>query len=289
MSNGVNEDVVFMKKLRCVLISVIAVALFVTACGGLDAQEELSQSLGYTDNTALAEYTENDYSEVQNADSVADRAQHFLDDEDVEDYNNQHEQCYDEYDEYDVECIDDLDETDEQKSPQEYLEQQRQEANDSSQQSEEPDTDHIDNENADETQAALPLPIGPSITVVAGGNTHTITLIEMQAASPRAFSAYPRDEQRNFRGVPFATLFRHFNIDYSQSTSIMIFSYDGFGTAISMAEALDIQQAFIAFSEDGVPFYGKGGNWSRAPFMLVMAQDPFPNRFARYITEIVLQ
>ena len=132
---------------------------------------------------------------------------------------------------------------------------------------------------------------GPFVgfTIRAGGVTHTMSFDDFLALSPQAFSAYPRDVQRNFTGLPIATIFRHFGINHAQSASISVFSYDGFGTGVSMAEAMDAQNAFIAIAEDGVRFYGRGGNWNRAPFMLVMADDPFPNRFARYITEIVLQ
>ena len=109
------------------------------------------------------------------------------------------------------------------------------------------------------------------------------------ALNPLAFSAYPRGERRDFHGVPLIYIIRHFNISYTQDMFITFHSYDGFATGIFMREALEENNAFIAYREDGQLFSGRGGLWEAAPFMLVMAQDPFANRFARYITEIIVE
>ena len=109
------------------------------------------------------------------------------------------------------------------------------------------------------------------------------------ALNPQAFSAYPRGERHDFHGVPLINIIRHFDIGYTQDMFITFHSYDGFATGVFMREALEENNAFIAYREDGQLFSGIGGYWEVAPFMLVMAQDPFANRFARYITEIVIE
>ncbi|MCL2855546.1 MAG: hypothetical protein FWE21_08000 [Defluviitaleaceae bacterium] len=96
-----------------------------------------------------------------------------------------------------------------------------------------------------------------------------------------------REELRHYRGVAIADILAHFGID--SGSSLVFHSYDGFAAGITMAEALDREQAFIAIWQDGEYFAQRGDLWQVAPFQLVMAQDIFANRFARYITEIVVQ
>ena len=96
-----------------------------------------------------------------------------------------------------------------------------------------------------------------------------------------------REDIRQYRGVALADILAYFNID--EGTSLIFHSYDGFAAGITMAEALDRQQAFIAIWQDGQYFAHRGDYWGVAPFQLVMAQDIFAQRFARYITEIVVQ
>jgi len=97
-----------------------------------------------------------------------------------------------------------------------------------------------------------------------------------------------REEIRNYRGVAVRDILAHFDIDTPDAT-IIIHSYDGFVASISMEEALQEGQAYIAIWQDGEYFIQRGGYWAAAPFQLVMAQDIFAQRFARYITELVIQ
>ena len=63
---------------------------------------------------------------------------------------------------------------------------------------------------------------------------------------------------------------------------------DGFSATTTIAEALDTNNTFIVITEDGQPL-GTIETDGRGPFMSILAQDPFANRFARYLTEITLQ
>lgn len=96
-----------------------------------------------------------------------------------------------------------------------------------------------------------------------------------------------REDIRQYRGIALADILAYFGIN--QGSSLLFHSYDGFAASITMTEALDRQQAFIAVWQDGQYFNQRGGYWSVAPFQLIMAQDIFAQRFARYITEIVVQ
>ena len=54
-----------------------------------------------------------------------------------------------------------------------------------------------------------------------------------------------------------------------------------------MNEAMDTSNAFVVFEEDGEPL-GTRAEGGLGPFMIVMALDSFPNRWARYLMEITL-
>ena len=128
-----------------------------------------------------------------------------------------------------------------------------------------------------------------SFRVISGEEYSHVSLEDLVNMSPANVSSSPRGERRDFTGVSLADILEFSGLDYSYATSIMFISIDGFRTAISLAEALNAENAFIVFEEDGVALGERPDLFSEAPFMLVMAQDPFPNRWARYVFEIILQ
>ena len=143
--------------------------------------------------------------------------------------------------------------------------------------------------NYQDMQERMAYHIEGSFRVVKGAEYGYISLDDMINLSPQMVMSSPRGEDRFFTGVPLAVLLRHLEMDYSQVSSIYFRSIDGFATAITIAEALNENNAFIVFEEDGVALGERGALWEDAPFMLVMAEDRFANRWARYIFEVVLQ
>jgi len=124
--------------------------------------------------------------------------------------------------------------------------------------------------------------------LTANDYTHRISMDDLFAIGYEAVTSSPRGETRNFTGVPLGAIFDHFNIDYSAASNILFTSLDGFATAISVSDALDRENTFIVFEEDGVPL-GTREEGGRGPYMVVVALDPFPNRWARYLMEVVVQ
>ena len=143
--------------------------------------------------------------------------------------------------------------------------------------------------NYQDMQDRMVYHIEGSFRIVNEAEYHYISLDDMINLSPQMVMSSPRGEDRFFTGVPLAVLLRHLEMDYSQTSSIYFRSVDGFATAITIAEALNENNAFIVFEEDGIALGERGALWEDAPFMLVMAEDRFANRWARYIFEVVLQ
>jgi hypothetical protein len=131
---------------------------------------------------------------------------------------------------------------------------------------------------------------GKNVTflITDGDNTHTVSMDDLLAIGGVSVSSSPRDVLRNFTGVPLAGIFNHFNIDYSSAETVSFTSLDGFMSAVTIAEALDATNTFIVFEEDGEAL-GTMEDSGRGPFMVVVALDPFANRWARYLTEVTIQ
>ncbi|MDR2167810.1 MAG: hypothetical protein LBE35_08195 [Clostridiales bacterium] len=115
-----------------------------------------------------------------------------------------------------------------------------------------------------------------SFRIVSGDDSRHISTDDLEGLSPMEISAAERGNLRNFRGLPLAKILEFSGLDHREAARLHFISMDGFRTNISMAE---IGNAYIVFEEDG----------EKMPFMLVLPEDPFPNRWARYILEMILE
>ena len=116
-----------------------------------------------------------------------------------------------------------------------------------------------------------------------------ITLDDLANLNPREVTAFERGMERRFTGVPFATILEFSGFCYAHTTTWMITSIDGFRTALNRDDALVPDNAYIVFAEDGVGLDTHGGQWTNAPFMLIMPHDDFPFRWARYVIGVEFQ
>ncbi|MCL2409818.1 MAG: molybdopterin-dependent oxidoreductase [Oscillospiraceae bacterium] len=134
----------------------------------------------------------------------------------------------------------------------------------------------------------LELQAAGEFLVTVGEDTFNVSLADLQTIGSVNVSSSPRGELRTFTGVPLVRIFDHFGVDYSDARTVVFTSLDGFVTAISIGEALDETNTFVVFEEDGEPL-GTREEGGRGPYMIVVALDPFPNRWARYLMEVTLQ
>jgi len=126
---------------------------------------------------------------------------------------------------------------------------------------------------------------GYSFLVTHGAITHAIHISELINLGAVPVTASPRGEDRHFTGVLIRDILNYLSFDYATSRSIAFTSHDGFNSAIDIDE---LSHAFVVFEEDGERLASRdeGGP---GLFMIVMAEDPFPNRWARYLLEITVQ
>jgi len=127
-----------------------------------------------------------------------------------------------------------------------------------------------------------------SFLLTAGEYTHVIYMSDLITIGAVSLSSSPRGVLREFTGVPLVNIFRHLELDYSGASTVSFSSQDGFMSAVSIDEALDAANSFIVFEESGEAL-GTMEDGGRGPFMIVIALDPFPNRWARYLTEVIVR
>jgi len=134
----------------------------------------------------------------------------------------------------------------------------------------------------------LELQAAGEFMITSGEETISVSLADLLDIGAEEVTSSPRGERRDFTGVPLVRVFDQFGVDYSEARTVVFTSLDGFVTALTIAEVLDEENTFIVFEEDGEPL-GTREEGGRGPYMVVVALDPFPNRWARYLMEVTLQ
>ena len=137
-------------------------------------------------------------------------------------------------------------------------------------------------------QERLELQASGEFLIASGYEIVSVSLADLLDIGAVDVTSSPRGERRDFTGVPLVRIFDQFGVDYSEARTVVFTSLDGFVTALTITEALDEDNTFIVFEEDGEPL-GTREEGGRGPYMVVVALDPFPNRWARYLMEVTLQ
>ncbi|MDR0531316.1 MAG: molybdopterin-dependent oxidoreductase [Oscillospiraceae bacterium] len=129
--------------------------------------------------------------------------------------------------------------------------------------------------------------------IVAHGAEYRVSMEELQAMGPVAFEAnYKKSgkaaETRAFTGVPFADVLRAKRIDTDGLKSAAFAAADGYASALPIEDALDGSNCYIAVSMNGEPL-GTLESGGSGPFRMVMAHDPFSQRWCSFLTDVTLQ
>lgn len=88
-----------------------------------------------------------------------------------------------------------------------------------------------------------------------------------------------------YKGVPLVRILEKLQIDTSKISSVSALASDGYASAITGKDALDPDQAFIAFEQDGKNLGNKADGGS-GPMMMILAKDQFSQRWVKYLSEI---
>jgi len=131
-----------------------------------------------------------------------------------------------------------------------------------------------------------------AFTVTVNSVEHIFTMDNAESLGLVEFTAFDRrgggEVQLNFTGVAIATVLSSLGIDIDSVENLTFFAADGREQPVSAEEALNPEYGFLAVAENGTPL----GTWAddgRGPFMLVLAQDSFPQRWNRNIINVEVE
>ena len=125
------------------------------------------------------------------------------------------------------------------------------------------------------------------LKIIAGDNYYFVNMDDIIALKPNEVLAYPRGEERRFTGVSLISVFDLIGAEYSNMEGVVFTAADGVDAKITAEEALNTNNTFIVIAEDEKPL-GQNAEDGSSPFMVVLAEDPFPNRWVRNLQVIVL-
>jgi len=131
-----------------------------------------------------------------------------------------------------------------------------------------------------------------AFTVTVNSVEHTFTMDNAESLGLVEFTAFDRrgggEVQLNFTGVPIATVLTSLGIELGLVENLTFFAADGREQPVSAEEALNPEYGFFAIAENGESL-GTWADGGRGPFMLVLAQDSFPQRWNRNITNVEVE
>jgi len=127
----------------------------------------------------------------------------------------------------------------------------------------------------------------------AGGEEFTVTMEDIEALSPFTIVAnYKKSGQaasnRTFQGVSLKAVVERMGVDYSRYASVSFLAADGYASALSIAEAMDDGNCYIVIAEENKPL-GTRESGGSGPFMMILAQDQFSQRWCKFLLEVNLQ
>lgn len=134
------------------------------------------------------------------------------------------------------------------------------------------------------------LPDTGRITVKWGESSVTLTMEDIQALEyveleKEIVSASFQNDQGLFRGVALHTLLESQGIDLSSAVQAVVRSADGYVSAYPMDEVADGDNIILAYSKNGEGLGTKDSGGS-GPFRIIIADDEFGNRSAKFVSEI---
>jgi len=127
----------------------------------------------------------------------------------------------------------------------------------------------------------------------ADGQEFAVSMDDILALSPFDITANYKPSGREpvtriYQGVSLKSIVESLNIDYSGYRSVSFLAADGYASAISLNEAMDGGNCCIVISLDGEPL-GTREDGGSGPFMMILPDDQFSQRWCKYLLEVNFQ
>jgi hypothetical protein len=135
------------------------------------------------------------------------------------------------------------------------------------------------------------LPDSGTLAVVCGGETlRTFTLEEIQAlpaveVEKEIVSSSFANDEGLFRGVSLRALLRQAGVEPDEYSQLIARAEDNFVMAYPMDEITESDDIFLAYEKNGQGL-GSLQDGGTGPLRIIVTQDEFGNRCAKYVCEL---
>jgi len=124
-------------------------------------------------------------------------------------------------------------------------------------------------------------------------NEHIVTMNDMEALAPFDITADYKisgrePEKKTYQGVSLAAVVESLAIDYSGCESVTFTAADGYVSILPIAEALDSEKCFIVVALEN-ELLGTKESGGSGPFMMILPNDPFSQRWCKFLLEVRLK
>lgn len=92
-------------------------------------------------------------------------------------------------------------------------------------------------------------------------------------------------EEHEYTGIELSRLLALAKVEANQLQQIVIKGSDGYCVALTADEALQEENAYVVFKQDGKAIADKKHGGS-GPLLLVIRDDPYAQRWCKYVTEV---
>jgi len=129
--------------------------------------------------------------------------------------------------------------------------------------------------------------------IYADETEYAVTMDDIEALAPFNITAnYKKSgqppETRVYRGVSLKAVMERLGIDVSEFRSASFTAADGYASALTIAEAMDGDNCYVVTAMGGVPLGTKEDGGS-GPYMMILANDQFSQRWCKFLLEVRLK
>lgn len=137
------------------------------------------------------------------------------------------------------------------------------------------------------------IPDSGTVLVTCGEMTKSFTMEEIKAlpyieVEKEVVSSSFANDEGLFRGPALRTILTSAGINPDDQRQCVVHSEDGFIAAYPMEEVMESDNIFLAYSknEEGLGTKENGGT---GPFRIIVTEDEFGNRCAKYVCELEIK
>jgi len=130
--------------------------------------------------------------------------------------------------------------------------------------------------------------------ILSNGDKNIVAMDDIVSLNPRIIDANYKPSGNNtpvkkqYTGISLKSLFDYYDINYSSAKSVSFIAADGYASALPIADALDENNCFIVFEEEG-ELLGTKENGGKGPFMMILANDQFSQRWCKFLMEVKIK